>query len=205
MRAIALIITGVLFMGCQSQQTNKEEISAQAATGSANQEQATTFVLPDGFMGSSPANEYVVYSDSVERHNGRNVSTIKAINPVKFATIISSIKPEKCIGQRIRYTAWVRSKDVAKWAGLWLRVDPVDPAINHNLGFDNMQGRPIKGTTDWTKCVIVLDVPEGAANIVYGALLDGHGQVWVDSMNIEIVDKFTPRTDTFFSKKQKVL
>lgn len=162
-------------------------------------------MLPDGFMGRSAENEYVVYSDSVERHNGHNVSTIKSINPVKFATIINSIKPEKCIGQRIRYTALVRSKDVTNWAGLWLRVDPADPTINPNLGFDNMQGRPIKGTTDWTKYVIVLDVPQGAANIVYGALLDGHGQVWVDSMNIEIVNKFTPKTDSFFSKKQKVL
>ena len=120
MRTIGTIMICVLFWGCQSQQTRNKETTEQ--------DQTISFPLPDGFMGRGIENAYVVYSDSVEQHNGHHVSTIKAINPVKFATILSYLKPEKCIGQRIKYTAWVRSKDVANWAGLWLRIDPANPS-----------------------------------------------------------------------------
>jgi hypothetical protein len=99
----------------------------------------------------------------------------------------------------------VKSKNVTGWAGLWLRIDPDDPYHGHNLGFDNMGGRPIKGSSDWTQYQVVMDVPEGAADLVYGALLSGDGQVWVDSMNIKIVNKHTPRTDLLMPKYNKVL
>jgi hypothetical protein len=195
MRVVLAIISCLLFLGCQ--QGNRAK--------NVPQNRNIAFRLPDGFIGRGIENAYVVYSDSIEKHNGRNVSTIKAIKPIEFATILNSVKPQKSIGQRIKYTAWVRSKDVANWAGLWLRIDPADPMRSPNLGFDNMSNRPIKGTKEWTKYEIVLDVPEGAASIVYGALLDGNGQIWVDSMDINITDKLTPRTDTIGGNAQKVL
>lgn len=205
MRFPLAVIACVSLLGCQSQHSDKGEKADQTATSVADQNKTVTVRLPDGFIGNSMENAYVVYSDSIEKHNGRNVFTIKAIKPVEFATIVSNVRPEKSIGQRIKYTAWVRSKDVANWAGLWLRIDPADPVKSPNLGFDNMSNRPIKGTTEWTRHEIVLDVPEGAANIVYGALLDGNGQIWVDSMDIQITDKHTPRTDTIGRAAQKVL
>ena len=194
MRATLAMLICILFMGCQSPQTKEEENVPHTAADKAAANTSVSFILPDGFMGRSQKGAYIVYSDSVEKHNGHNVSTIKAVNPVSFATILNNLTPQKCIGQRIKYTAWVRCKDVANWAGLWLRIDPSDPRHNPNLGFDNMHNRPIKGTADWTKYEIVMDVPEGAANVVYGALLDGGGQIWIDSIEVKIVDKLTPTT-----------
>ncbi len=63
-----------------------------------------------------------------------------------------------------------------------MRVDGPS-ATNGNtryLSFDNMQDRPIKGTTDWTERSVVLDVPQGSSSINFGILLSGGGQVWVD-------------------------
>ncbi|MCA9492492.1 MAG: hypothetical protein KC621_21310 [Myxococcales bacterium] len=48
------------------------------------------------------------------------------------------------------------------------------------LSFDNMQERPIRGTQDWTRHEIVLDVPTGATNIAFGILVAGKGTVWID-------------------------
>lgn len=43
--------------------------------------------------------------------------------------------------------------------GLWFRVDGT---TGKSLSFDNMQDRAVKGTTEWARYEIVLDVPEGA-------------------------------------------
>ena len=47
----------------------------------------------------------------------------------------------------------------------------------------------MKGTTDWTRYEIVLDVPEAGQQIAMGLILDGPGQVWMDDLKIEVVGK----------------
>jgi hypothetical protein len=189
----------LLFWGCKSH-TNQ----VKTATTPAARDSTFTVRLPGQFTGRGYEGEYAVYSDSLEKHNGHNVSTIRSLKPVRFATIFTSFNPQNCIGKRIKYTAWVRAKDVKGWAGLWMRIDPADMADSSDLGFDNMERRPIKGTNA-AVYEVVLDVPEGADEIYYGVLLEGEGQIWVDSMDIKIVDKNTPRTDQKGLKLPKVL
>jgi hypothetical protein len=90
-------------------------------------------------------------------------------------------------------SGYVKSENVVSWAGLWLRVD--QSGSQQSLSFDNMQSRPIKGTTAWKKYEIVLDVPSTASMIAFGALLDGTGQIWFDSITFEIVSTSVPTTD----------
>jgi hypothetical protein len=80
----------------------------------------------------------------------------------------------------------MKSEGVWNWAGFWLRVD--QQGSTNALSFDNMHDRPIKGTTDWKKCEIILDVPSNASRLAYGALLDGVGQIWFTNISFEIVD-----------------
>ena len=58
-----------------------------------------------------------------------------------------------------------------------------------------MGDRQIKGTNDWKQYEVVLDVPkEGSAQIFFGVLLAGKGQVWVDDFKCEAVDKAVKTT-----------
>jgi len=62
-----------------------------------------------------------------------------------------------------------RTCEVADRAGLWLRVDgPLGM-----LALDNMQDRPLRGTTGWTQASIVLDVAHEATHLVFGGLPEG--------------------------------
>ena len=79
---------------------------------------------------------------------------------------------------------YLKSRDVAGWCGLWLRVD----GPNGMLGFDNMQSRVVQGTTDWTRHEAVLDVREAALRLAFGSVMKGAGQVWVDDFTLEVVD-----------------
>jgi hypothetical protein len=64
------------------------------------------------------------------------------------------------------------------------------------LGFDNMEPRAVKGTTDWTRYEIVLDVPTTAAALAFGVLLAGNGEVWMDDLKFDIVPSTVPVTGT---------
>ncbi len=102
-----------------------------------------------------------------------------------FGTIMMNMKPYDYLGKRIKLTGFIKSKNLSDWAGMWMRVD--GPDKNEMLQFDNMSNRPIKGTSDWTKYEIVLDVPDSSTNIAYGVLISGNGQVWFSRLLLEVV------------------
>ena len=155
-----------------------------------------SFNLPAGwFIAGSKPQSYEMGLDKGAGQNSKNAATIKSIDKKieGFGTLMQQSNPEKYLGKRVRMTGYVKSENITSWAGLWLRVD--QSGSQQPLSFDNMGTRPIKGTTGLKKYEIVLDVPNNASLIAYGALLDGTGQVWFDNITFEIVDKSVQTTD----------
>lgn len=146
--------------------------------------------LPSGwYRGGSKPTSYKMHTDSIAGQDGKKVLTIKSVDKEidGFGTLMQSFLPDKYLGKRIRMTGYMKSKNVDDWAGFWLRVDQAES--KQSLSFDNMEDRSVKGTTDWKKYEIVLDVPKNASNIAFGALLSSTGQIWFEKFNFEIVDK----------------
>jgi len=144
--------------------------------------------LPAGWFkaGSHPAEYDMGLDETVRRDGGKSSATVKstAANPQGFGTLMQMSGPGEYRGKRVRLAGFVRSDKVTQWAGLWFRVDGPN---NTTLAFDNMEQRAIKGTTDWTRCEIVLDVPNEAQRLAFGVLLAGGGQVWMDDLRFEVV------------------
>ena len=109
-----------------------------------------------------------------------------------FGTLMQNISPLRYAGKRIRLSCHLKTAKVSDWAGLWARVDGSGPG--GPLAFDNMEDRPVKGTTGWTECTVVLDVDHRATNIAFGILLSGTGTVWIDGMTFTCVDASVPVT-----------
>ena len=114
-----------------------------------------------------------------------------------FGTIMKSIVPMVYLGHHVRMHAYIKSENVQGWVGMWMRVDGKSEEYR-TLAYDNMQNRPITGTTDWTEYEIVLDVPEEAIGIAHGVRIVGPGKVWFDELHFEIVDNDVPVTTTIF-------
>lgn len=53
----------------------------------------------------------------------------------------------------------------------------------------------ISGTTEWNLYSCVLDVPYESEILNIGVLLTGKGQIWLDNVSLEEVDKTVPTTD----------
>ncbi|MBI4477563.1 MAG: transcriptional regulator [Acidobacteria bacterium] len=101
-----------------------------------------------------------------------------------FGTMMQLVRADAYRGKRVRLGAYGKSRDVVIGAGLWMRIDGADKRA---LAFDNMTGRRIRGTTNWTRWAVVLDVPADAALIAFGVLVTGPGELWVDDFVLETV------------------
>lgn len=144
----------------------------------------------DGWFlaGSHPGNYNIDLDKSVYK-TGKSSAVLESTKKKTdgFGTLMQTCSAEEYLGKRIKMTAYVKSKDVSDWAGMWMRVD--SKYSREALSFDNMQDRPIKGTSDWTKCEIILDVPEESSTLNFGILLSGAGKVWFDDIKFEVVSK----------------
>jgi hypothetical protein len=170
-----------------------------------------SFDLPTGwYAAGSSSSLYKMGIDKGAGEDGKNAATIKskAKKISGFGTLMQACSAESYRGKRIRMSGLMKTEDVKRWAGLWLRVD--DKFSDNYLSFDNMKSgkidRSIKGTTAWKRYEIVLDVPVNSSNLAYGALINGTGQIWFDQIQFEVVDLSVPTTgkDEFRTFKEPV-
>ncbi|MEJ2884315.1 hypothetical protein [Pedobacter sp. GR22-6] len=145
------------------------------------------------FLAGSNPESYEIGTVKDAERNG-NVAFLKSKKAVDgFGTIMQSFNPSTYLGKRVRLSGYIKSKDVKSWAGMWFRID--GPDKDNVLAFDNMQKRPITGTTGWKKYEIVLDAPENSKGFAFGVLQAGPGEVWLDDLKFEVVDKSVPVTN----------
>lgn len=143
----------------------------------------------NGWMraGSAPRN-YIMGTDD-NTISGGYINFIRYTSseqPAGFGTYMKMHEPGNWAGKKLRMTGFVRTENVENWCGMWCRVDG-DRESNEVLDFDNMGKRPIKGTTDWQKYEITVNVPKRATAIAYGVLVNGKGVAYFKDINFEVV------------------
>ena len=148
---------------------------------------------PKGWW-AAPTDEYVITLDEKEQRDGKPSVSITCIaeNPKSFVALNQTFSAEDYRGKRVRLKGQIKTNDVERWAGFWLRADSVNGAI---LAFDNMQNRGVSGTSDWKPGAIVLDIPEDAETLHLGFILDGKGTAWANGLAFEEVDTSVPVTN----------
>jgi len=181
----------------------KRLVRARMAETGENYTQALTALLgetgldrlPDGWFtaGSSPAEYAAGLLPRTWAYDGKRVIRLRfraAAPPRGFGTVMQSFDAARYRGCRVRFSAMVRGHEITDWAGAWLRVDAADGA----RALDNMNNRPLRGSTDWTEAANVLDVGEDAASVHFGVLLTGVGAVDLARPRFEAVGTDVPVT-----------
>lgn len=165
------LIMGGLFMAKQN------EIKDWIVTGSAPDKYRACIDSKNFHMGSKSATLYSISEDIMQQ---------------EFGTIMQQLSAKNYRGKRMCFKGFVKTKDVEQWCGIWFRIDGKQGEM---LKFDNMQSRAITGTTDWNLYSCVLDVPSDGEILNIGVLLMGKGQIWLDNVSLEEVDKNIQTTD----------
>jgi WD40 repeat protein len=151
-------------------------------------------VMPMGWDSFNPGGgeAYAMGLDRAVHHTGKASGFIQAVSPrpQDSALLRQPFRADDYRGKRLRMSAYVKADNLDM--GAWLQMSIGDGA--RSLAFDNMIDRRIKGTSEWKKYEIVLDVPESSQSISLGFGMNGKGQVWVDDFQFEIVGQEVPTT-----------
>jgi hypothetical protein len=141
-----------------------------------------------------------VYYDRANARSGKVSACMVSVDAVNkdYATLMEDFLADNYRGKRVRFRGSVKTNGVSGWCGLWMSVD-----TRQRIGVatDNMEDRPIEGTTAWHEYAVVLDVEEDAVVINIGVSITGRGQVWLDDCSFEVVDDTVPSTNLFLPSR----
>lgn len=151
--------------------------------------------IPGWSLAGSAAGKYAAALDSGVAYNGScsgRLASLANATKRESGTLMQKVDAGAYTGERIRFSAYVRTQGVNEGAALWMRVDD---RAGTTLSFDNMSRRGwIRGTSGWASHAVVLDVPGNAGAIAFGVLLAGSGEVWIDDATLEPVSLRVPTT-----------
>ena len=153
--------------------------------------------LPVGWERRGPilvGASYSMQLDPNVRHGGVGSLRIRSADAAQYdlGQVVQRFVADDYRGRRVRLTGYARVADVAVSAVLLMRID----GGAAGTPFDYMQDRPLRGTADWQRIEIVLDVPADAGRFYLGAALRGTGTIWIDDLDLSVVDRTVPTTGT---------
>jgi len=145
--------------------------------------------------------DHVIKLDTKTKRGGASSLQIQStkVEARSLAGVIQGFSAEPYRGTRVRLRGSARVSTLSQWAGLMMRIE--SPTVT---AFDNMQGRPFQGTTDWATADIVLDVPVDAFAIYVGALVVGSGTVWIDDFEFDSVPRSVATTGRVSPRQEPV-
>jgi erythromycin esterase-like protein len=132
----------------------------------------------------------IAHAPDLAGENGGTLRDVKAVmmrgslgsTQGGFTSATGAFPAEKAAGKKLKFSCWIRTEGVTGYAGGWWRCD-TPTGVN---GFDNMQEKQIKGTTEWARHEFTIDVPKDTQNINFGFILSGDGAAWFDDVEIEL-------------------
>ncbi|MDR0230818.1 MAG: peptidase S41 [Dysgonamonadaceae bacterium] len=154
--------------------------------------------VSEGYFSSS---DYTISLNSTEVQSGKYSVLFECKGDFPTYAELSFTLPENYDGKQICLSGYIKTENVTDgYAGLWMQIDPA-------IAFDNMSERGIRGTSDWKKYEITLDMnPSETDKITIGGFLSGKGKMWLDNLKVTIdsieIQHLTPYKKTLFPAEQ---
>jgi hypothetical protein len=109
----------------------------------------------------------------------------------RFGSLVQASSAAAFKGKRIELSGYIAAENALAGASIWLRADDANGTV---VAFENSLARGVRGTTEWSYQNIVIDIPQGAVALLYGAILNGRGRLYVDDLQFRVVDASVPPT-----------
>lgn len=138
---------------------------------------------------NSPNPYYEVGVDRSVHHGDSPAGYLKASvpSPEGYGVLRQDIVANAFRGKRIRFSAYIKTKDIDEVSGLMIAV------IGTNIHeIWSPEKNPVIGTTDWTRYDYVLDVPQEAGSFMFGVSIKGRGTIYATDFKFEVVGNDVP-------------
>ena len=147
---------------------------------------------PEGWVTLQHAGpvSYTFTLDTEIRHGGLRGLRIDNIGPEPFGALFQQVPATNLRGKTVRLVAWLRTRDVvgsALGGGAAITLQAMQAGAV--LAYNHMSKTPVKGTTDWARQEITLDIPANAEQLEVGAMLQGPGSLWLDDVELAVAER----------------
>lgn len=142
---------------------------------------------PEGWFSFQHAGplSYKYTADTAQKKSGERSLRIDNIGPEIYGAVAQVVDARAWNGKTARMSAWVKTVDaIDNGAVLTLLATQRGATMAQNF----MLETPIKGTIDWKRYTITLPVPPAVDRIEVGLMLRGKGTVWLDDVELELID-----------------
>lgn len=123
--------------------------------------------------------------DATERHSGERSLRVDNSGPEIYGAIAQGLDARPWRGKVARLSGWVKTRDADDGGAVLTLLALQTGAM---LAQNFMPDAPIKGTTGWKRYTITLTLPPGTDKVEVGLMLHGRGAVWLDDVELEIVE-----------------
>lgn len=161
---------------------------------------------PHWFLTSQAGQEearrnYIVSVDDSIAYEGSRSALLRSVSPPggqpnrdAFGTLMQETVAAPFKGKRIRFSGYLRTRDLSNLASLWMRAEDDDGVV---VAFSNLQSSGehpsfVRDSSEWTRVEMVMDIPAAATALFYGVRIAGSGAVWMDHLQFDILGETHP-------------
>jgi len=162
--------------------------SPQRAAASAKTEPVAEEIPLDWMITGSNIEGYKLRTERVVVLSGSASAVLESdadTDTSRFGALMQMASAKSFKGKRIELSGYVASVDAPAGVSIWLRADDASGTV---VAFENTLPRGLRGTQEWTYQNIVMDIPKEAVALVYGAVLNARGKLYVDDLQFRVVD-----------------
>jgi hypothetical protein len=129
------------------------------------------------------ANDYELTHDPVATCSGDASARIRSTTetPSGYAVFWSKLPASGYAGRRVRFSAFIKTGAGSGFARLGIRV--LDHTLDDIAG-SNGDDVTLDASDDWKAHEVEFDVPGGAVTMIFGVMLEGGGEIWIDDVEL---------------------
>lgn len=142
----------------------------------------TGWFNPRGAGGGTPE-EYRFEVVRDDKLSGKASLRIRftAEHPTAYGGVMQCLRNP--VPGRHRLVGYLKAQEVEGEGGsFWIRADSEE---RMSIAFQNMDGRRIRGSTDWERHSVEIQAPTSAAQLCFGVFLGGLGTLWADGLSLD--------------------
>jgi hypothetical protein len=133
------------------------------------------------------------YIASIDRqaYNGHPAARLESrvSDPTGYGLLVQRFRADKYAGKHVQFSGMLRTAGTP--TATWLIVHLDSPG---HFTYWRMPLGSVSGGSGWSRCTVVIGVPEDAQDIIFGGHIVGDGTLWMSDMHIDLVGADVPVT-----------
>lgn len=148
--------------------------------------------------------DYTLFIDEANHYQNKPTLSLKSstqnqteYNADIFGVFLRRFILPETTQPSIKFKAKIKQQYVSTMATIWLRIEDKE---GQNTQFNNLRFKGKPGSEDWQEMEVILPIDDTAHTVSFGALLIGHGQVWIAEPELEFTDEVNYDDGNIFQK-----